>query len=199
MSGRPLRIGITGGIGSGKTMVSKIFSLLEVPVYNADERAKFILNNDKEVIAKVKDAFGEEAFQNNTLNSAFLAKVVFNNEEKLNKLNSFVHPKVAIDFNSWCTHFSKCSYLLKEAALLYEAGSYKDLDKIIVVSSPVELRIKRVLQRDPQRTEASVKAIMVKQWTEEEKAKRGDHIILNDDKNMVIPQVIKLHHIFSKR
>jgi dephospho-CoA kinase len=199
MSDRPLRIGITGGIGSGKTMVSKIFSLLEVPVYNADERAKFILNNDKEVIAKVKDAFGEEAFQNNTLNSAFLAKVVFNNEEKLNKLNSFVHPKVAIDFNSWCTHFSKCSYLLKEAALLYEAGSYKDLDKIIVVSSPVELRIKRVLQRDPQRTEASVKAIMVKQWTEEEKAKRGDHIILNDDKNMVIPQVIKLHHIFSKR
>jgi dephospho-CoA kinase len=199
MSGKTLRIGITGGIGSGKTLVSKIFSLLNIPVYNADERARFILNNDKEVIEKVKEAFGPEAFQNNKLNAVFLSQEVFNNEEKLKRLNSFVHPKVGVDFNSWAEGFSKCSYILKEAALLYEAGSYKDLDKIIVISSPEELRIKRVLQRDPQRTEASVKAIIAKQWEEEEKIKRADYVIINDDKNMVIPQVLKLHQEFSNK
>jgi dephospho-CoA kinase len=199
MSGKPLKIGITGGIGSGKTLVSKIFSLLDIPVYNADARARFIMNTDEEVIEKVKDTFGEEAFQNDMLNSAFVSRQVFNDEEKLRRLNSFVHPKVAIDFKSWVAEFSKSPYILKEAALLYEAGSYKDLDKIIVISSPTELRIKRVLHRDPQRTEAAVKAIIAKQWADEEKVKRADYVIVNDDKNMVIPQVLKLHQEFSNK
>jgi dephospho-CoA kinase len=197
MSGSPKKIGITGGIGSGKTLVSKVFSLLGVPVYNADDRAKFILHNDAEVMAKVKAVFGEEAYQNKVLNSAYLSQQVFNNEEKLQKLNSFVHPKVAVDFKRWCSEFKDCPYILKEAALLYETNSYKDLDKIIVVQSSSELRIKRILQRDPKRTKDAVKAIMAKQLPEEEKVKRADYIILNDEKNMIIPQVISLHQIFN--
>jgi dephospho-CoA kinase len=198
MPGRPLKIGITGGIGSGKTLVSKIFSLLKVPVYNADERAKFILNNNRNVIAKVKEIFGEEAYQNGILNSSYVSQQAFNQPGKLERLNGLVHPEVANDFRIWCTGFPECPYLLKEAALLYESGSYKDLDKIIVVNAPAELRIKRVLQRDPQRTEASVKSIIEKQWPDKEKVERADYIIVNDDKNMIIPQIIKLHKQFSK-
>jgi dephospho-CoA kinase len=196
MSGKPLRIGITGGIGSGKTLVSKIFSLLNVPVYNADERAKLILHNDKMVVTKVKEAFGEEAYQNGILNSAYISQKVFNDPRKLEILNSIVHPQVGTDFKKWCDEFSERPYVLKEAALLYEAGSYKDLDKIIVVNAPENLRIKRVVKRDPQRTEESVKSIIAKQWPDDEKVRRADYVIMNDDKNMIIPQVIALHEKF---
>jgi dephospho-CoA kinase len=198
MSGSLLKIGITGGIGSGKTLVSKVFSLLNVPVYNADDQAKFILNNHKDVIQKVQQTFGKESYREGLLDSFYISHQVFNDPQKLEILNGIVHPEVGLDFKKWCTLYSGFPYVLKEAALLYEAGSYKDLDKIIVVNAPEGIRIRRVLQRDPQRTEASVKAIMEKQWPEDEKLKRADHVIFNDEKNMVIPQVIYLHQQFIK-
>jgi dephospho-CoA kinase len=144
-------------------------------------------------MAKVREAFGAEAYQNGKLNSAYISQQVFNDPRKLEILNGIVHPQVGVDFKNWCNEFSQCPYLLKEAALLYEAGSYKDLDKIIVVNAPEDLRIKRVVKRDPQRTEESVKSIIAKQWPDDEKVRRADYVIMNDDMNMIIPQVIALH------
>jgi dephospho-CoA kinase len=190
-----LKIGITGGIGSGKTIITQIFSLLGVPVYNADERAKYILHHDEEVCRQVRKHFGEQSYLDGKLNTSFLSAEVFNNDAKLQTLNSFVHPRVALDFQQWLSEQSS-AYVLKEAALLYEAGSYKDLDKIIAVSSPVELRVKRVLVRDPQRTESAVRAIMQKQMSDEEKIKMADHVIYNNNQQLLIPQVIRLHEQF---
>jgi dephospho-CoA kinase len=191
-----LKIGITGGIGAGKTTVSKIFSLLGIPVYYADERAKYILQHNEEVKQLVTGHFGEKAYKNGKLNNSFLSKEVFNNDDKLAKLNSFVHPQVKQDFEEW-VKMRNSPYILKEAALLYEAGSNKDLDKIIVVFSPIDKRIKRILTRDPDRTEASIKSIMQKQMPDDEKVKIADYVIYNDDTQLLIPQVIKLHQIFT--
>jgi dephospho-CoA kinase len=191
------KIGITGGIGAGKTIITEIFALLGVPVYNADERAKYILHHNEEVSRQIRKNFGDQAYVNGKLDSASLSKEVFADEEKLALLNSIVHPQVGRDFEQWLST-QKVPYILKEAALLYEAGSYKDLDKIITVFSPLETRIKRVLARDPQRTEASVRTIIQKQMPDEEKIKMADHIIYNDDRQMLIPQVLRLHDAFIK-
>jgi dephospho-CoA kinase len=191
-----LKIGITGGIGAGKTTVTQIFSLLGVPVYYADERAKYILHHDEKVKQLVVKHFGDLSYKDAKLNTVFLTKEVFSDDEKLAKLNSFVHPRVKLDFEEWMKE-QHSAYILKEAALLYEAGSYKDLDKVIAVFSPVELRIKRVLVRDPQKTEASVKSIMQKQMSDEEKIGKANYVIYNDDTRLLIPQVIKLHELFS--
>lgn len=198
MGTKLLKIGITGGIGTGKTIVSEIFHLLGVPVYNADERGKWLLSNNEKVKEGLLKIFGEEAFQNHVLNRSFISQQVFNDKSKLKMLNELVHPAVGKDFVHWLEGKEKYPYVLKEAALLFEAGSYKDLDKVIVVSSPEDLRIRRVLQRDPQRTEGSLKKIMKEQMDEEEKLKKADYIIYNDEKNLLIPQVIRLHKLFCK-
>ena len=195
MKNNVLRIGITGGIGAGKTIVSQIFSLLGTPVYNADERAKYILHHDQEVRQQIVGHFGDQSYKDGRLDTIFLAGEVFNNDDKLAKLNSFVHPKVKLDFEEWLKE-QHTPYILKEAALLFEAGSYKDLDKIITVSSPVELRIQRVLTRNPGSTEDSVRSIIQKQMPDDEKMIRADYVIYNDDTKLLIPQVIKLHKLF---
>jgi dephospho-CoA kinase len=176
--------------------VTQIFSLLGVPVYYADERAKHILHHDEEVGRLIRKNFGERSYKDGKPDTAFLAKEVFSDEAKLKTLNSFVHPKVGMDFEKWLSEQSSL-YILKEAALLYESGSYKDLDRIITVLSPLELRIKRVLLRDPQRTESAVKDIIQKQMSDEEKAKKADFIIYNDDQHLLIPQVLSLHEQFT--
>lgn len=193
-----LKIGITGGIGSGKTLVSQMFHLLGIPVYNADERAKWILANDKEVKEKIKEIFGTKAYQNEKLNRSYISQEVFNDQTKLNFLNDAVHPRVASDFQEWLEDKSAYPYILKEAALLYEAGTYKSLDKIITVFSPLELRMERLLERDPHRTEEDIKHIIEKQMDENEKVKRADHVVFNDEKNMIIPQVLQLDETFRK-
>jgi dephospho-CoA kinase len=192
-----LKIGITGGIGAGKTIATEIFALLGVPVYNADERAKYILHHNEELSRQVRQHFGEQSYVDGKLNTVYLSKNVFSDATKLALLNSLVHPQVAKDFAQWMS-LQTAPYILKEAALLYEAGSYKDLDKIITVFSPVETRIKRVLARDPQRTEASVRDIIQKQMADEEKVKMADYVIYNDDRQMLIPQVLSLHDQFIK-
>ncbi len=193
-----LKVGITGGIGSGKTLVSEIFSMLGIPVYNADDRAKWILANDKAVKEKIKEIFGSKAYQNEKLNREYISQEVFNDQSKLNLLNGIVHPHIASDFQKWLETQSKYPYILKEAALLYEAGTYKSLDKIITVFSPVELRIQRLLQRDAHRTEKDIKHIMEKQLDDDEKVKKADYVVYNDEKNMLIPQVLELDKTFRK-
>ncbi|MFN6946766.1 MAG: dephospho-CoA kinase [Cytophagaceae bacterium] len=196
MSKRPLKIGITGGIGSGKTTVCKVFQLVGVPVYNADSRAKWLMNYNSEIRKSVISEFGEKAYQNDELNSSFIAAQVFGDQTRLEKLNSIVHPAVGHDFADWCGKQTNVPYVLKEAALLFEAGTVKDLDRVITVFSPKELRVSRILDRDKNRTENDVLKIMENQMPDEEKIKKSDHIIFNDLENMVIPQVLKLHELF---
>jgi dephospho-CoA kinase len=193
---RPLQIGITGGIGSGKSLVSRIFNLLGVPVYDADSRAKSIMTTDGILVSQIKKEFGVLSFgADGGVNREYLAEHVFNNAEKLKLLNSLVHPRVGEDFNRWVKE-QKSAYVLKEAALLFESGSNAALDKIIVVSAPEKLRINRVLQRDKHRTEQQVRDIIHNQLKEEEKLKLADYIIVNDESKLLIPQALELHKQF---
>jgi dephospho-CoA kinase len=193
----PLQIGITGGIGSGKSLVCRIFQQLGIPVYDADSHAKGLMTTDGILVSQIKKEFGDLAYHpDGSLNRSYLGQNVFLDEEKLQKLNSLVHPRVAVDYQRWLSQYSGVPYVLKEAALLYESGSYRTLDKIVVVSAPLEIRQKRVLQRDAHRTVDQFNGIVEKQMSDEEKLKRADYIIINDDKTLVIPQVLKLHDQF---
>ena len=193
----PLQIGITGGIGSGKSIVCKIFMHLNVPVYDADSHAKNLMTTDGILISGIKKEFGDLTFHSDgSLNRVYLANHVFHDQEKLNRLNSLVHPRVAVDYANWVSTHKQSTYVLKEAALLFEAGSFQTLDRIVVVSAPEKLRIERVLKRDAHRTVEQIKAIVEKQMPEDEKLKRADHIIVNDENELVIPQVLALDRIF---
>jgi dephospho-CoA kinase len=195
---KPLQIGVTGGIGSGKSLICKIFHHLGVPIYDADSHAKELMTTDGILITDIKKEFGDLSYHSDgSLNRVFLAGNVFNDQKKLDNLNKLVHPRVAMDYERWVDHNKEFSYVIKEAALLYEAGSYVSLDKIVVVDAPVELRIKRVLKRDPHRTVEQIKGIVEKQMPEGEKLKRADFIIVNDETQPVIPQVLKLHRMFK--
>ena len=191
-----LQIGITGGIGSGKSLITRIFSCLGVPIYDADSRAKYLMTTDGILIDQIKKEFGELSFNNdNELNRSYLSRLVFADQEKLERLNSLVHPRVGEDYKKWVDQ-QKSLYVVKEAALMFEAGSNKMLDKVIVVSAPEELRIKRVLKRDTHRTREEIEKIITNQLNEDEKLKLADFVIMNDELHLVIPQVLALHQQF---
>jgi dephospho-CoA kinase len=195
---KTLQIGITGGIGSGKSLVCKIFRQLGVAVYDADSHAKRLMTTDGILMSGIKKEFGDLAYHTDgMLNRNYLADHVFNNEQKLAVLNGLVHPRIKADYERWFAENNSSPYVLKEAALLFEAGTDSTLDKIIVVHAPEDLRLKRVLSRDPQRTSQQVKAIIGKQMPEEEKLRRADFVIINDETTLVIPQVLKLHGQFT--
>lgn len=195
---RPLQIGITGGIGSGKSLVSRIFACLGISVYDADSRAKAVMTTDGILISAIRKEFGGLSYHaDGSLNREYLARHVFNDPERLEVLNKLVHPRVADDYNRWLREHRSENYVLKEAALLYESGSYKLLDGVITVYAPEGLRIERVLQRDLHRSADQVKAIIRSQMSDEEKVKRADYVIHNDETHMVIPQVLELHSAFS--
>ena len=191
-------IGITGGIGSGKTLVSQIFRNLGIPVYYADERARYLMNQDKALVTKIMDFFGPEAFRNGMLNRKFLAEEVFGDEKKREQLNRLVHPAVQEDFRKWKTAWKDKPYRLKEAALLFEAGTYRDLDRTILILAPESLRISRILLRDPHRTTEDAKKIMATQMKDTEKKTLADYVIVNDENRLVIPQVLKIHRELMK-
>lgn len=193
MKSKPLEIGVTGGIGSGKSLVCKIFSLLGAPVYNADNRAKWLTNNDPEVRRNITEKFGYEAYNEKGLDRDYIAGKVFNDPDQLKILNAIVHPAVGEDYDQWVTSNSEKPYVIKEAALIFEAGSYKRLHKVINVSAPEDLRIKRVIQRDPFRNEKEIKSIIEKQMPEAERQQRADYNVFNDEKQMLIPQLLQLH------
>jgi dephospho-CoA kinase len=194
-----LQVGITGGIGSGKSLVSHIFKCFGIPVYDADSQAKKLMISDPVLIKQIKSAFGDKAYQDDgALDRSFISKATFGNPEKLTVLNGLVHPRVAEDYKNWLLKNQDSKYVLREAALLYEVGADRSIDRMIVVSAPEELRINRVLSRDKHRTRADIQSIIKNQWSEDEKLKRADHIIYNDDEHMVIPQVLLLHESFMK-
>ena len=192
-----VRIGLTGGIGSGKTTVAKVFEVLGIPVYYADDTAKKIVNTNEELRKKIIANFGEESFSSNQLNRKYIAGIVFNNEEKLKLLNSFIHPVTIADAEDWMKK-QTTPYTIKEAAILFESGAHAGLDYVIGVSSPLALRIKRVMERD-NATEEEIQKRIARQMDEEEKLNRCDFIILNDEKHPIIPQVLELHKRFSTR
>jgi len=190
-----LRVGITGGIGSGKTTVCRIFETLGVPVYDADYWAKWLIANDTELRAAIVALFGSEAYlPDGAYNRAFVAGIVFNNPDKLAALNAAVHPAVEHHSRTW--HDQKVqaghSYTLKEAALLVESGGHLLLDVLIVVTAPEEIRIRRVMERDGI-PESAVRARMRNQMPEAEKTALADYLIVNDGQRLLIPQVWTMH------
>ncbi|MBL7842289.1 MAG: dephospho-CoA kinase [Cyclobacteriaceae bacterium] len=195
---RPLQIGITGGIGSGKSLVCHIFNCLGVSVYDADSRAKSVMTTDGILVTQIKKEFGGLSYHaDGSLNRNYLAEAVFNNPARLEVLNKLVHPRVGEDYLNWLERHSEERYVLKEAALLYESGSYALLDKVIVVHAPEAVRVARVKQRDPHRSEQDIKGIIQNQMDEEVKLKRADFVIVNDESRLVVPQVLELHQMFT--
>ena len=192
-----LKVGITGNIGSGKTTVSKIFEILGVPVFYADDAAKRVMMEDSVLIDALKKEFGDESyFDDGALNRKHIAGIVFNNESELTKLNGIVHPAVFRAFDNWIAGIKNAPYVMKEAALLFESLSYKMCDKTIMVTASLELRINRVMQRD-NLTHAEVESRNARQFSEEKKIQLADFVIRNDDTELVIPQVLELHRKFS--
>lgn len=190
---KPLLIGITGGIGSGKTTVAKIFSVLGIPVYYADDRAKWLMRNDTALKDQIKNRFGPEAyFPDGALNTEFLAKTVFADPEKVAQINALVHPAVGKDFALWASS-QNSRYVLKEAALIFESGSNTSLDYVINVSSPIKIRIARVLMRDPHRSQEQLNQIIDQQLPDEQKNELSDFVIKNSETKLLIPQVLKIH------
>ena len=192
------KIGITGSIGSGKSIVCKIFEQLGVPIYNADERAKKLMISNAEMIDKVKLLFGNESYtETGELNRKHISDIAFNNKDLLTQLNQIVHPIVFKDFENWLIEKEHLNikYIIKEAALMFETDSYKKLDKFIVVTAPMELRISRTMQRDSILKE-QVLSRMNNQLSQEEKLAKADYEIINDEQTSLIEQVFTLHQQF---
>jgi len=195
---KPIQIGITGGIGSGKSLVCKIFGVLGVPAYDADSRAKNLMTTDGILIDQIKKEFGSLSYDvKGGLNREFLSATVFSKQDKLKQLNALVHPRVAVDYKQWVEEHAGNKYVLKETALLFESGSYKELDKIILVTAPKEIRIERVLARDNHRTKEDVEKIIQNQISEEEKEAKANFIIRNNESELIVPQVVDLHKRFN--
>lgn len=193
------KIALTGGIGSGKSLVAKIFKTFGIPLYLADIEAKRLMNENPDLRKQIVKLLGREAYlPEGGLNKKFIAEKIFHNKELLEKINKLVHPAVADDFENW-TKTQKAPYLIKEAALLYESGQDASADAVIVVSAPDDLRIERVCKRDATSKEA-VKARMKNQMPQNEKDKRADYLIINDGEKALLPQVLKVHeNILQKK
>lgn len=184
-------IGLTGGIGSGKSTVAKVFETLGIAVYYADDAAKRLMNTDETLKQEIIKQFGIESYKDGTLNRPYIASLVFANKEKLNVLNSIVHPATIEDSQKWVLQ-QISPYVIREAALLFESGANKGLDFVVGVSAPMPLRIQRVIQRDGLSKE-EIEQRISRQMDEEEKMKKCDFIIKNDEKQLVIPQVLDIH------
>jgi dephospho-CoA kinase len=191
---KPIKIGLTGGIGSGKTTVAKIFELLRVPVYYADAASKKLYHTNAELKQDMKKHFGEQIYKNEILDKGQLAAIVFNDEKKLALLNGLVHPRTIRDAEEWMER-QIAPYVIKEAALIFEGGSASGLDFVIGVRAPKHLRIKRVMDRENiSRNEVLTR--MQRQIDEEIKMRLCDFVIVNDEQQAVIPQVLALHQKF---
>ncbi len=194
-----LKIGITGGMGSGKTTVCKVFETLGIAVYYADDKARQLMNENREVRNSIKAFFGDDIYgSNNMLDRAKLAQKVFINASLLKQLETIVHPAVANDFEQWAnTHKNALMpYIVKEAALLFESGSYRQLDKNILVLASLEDRIERIIKRDATTREMALQRI-AKQWPDEQKEPLADYILINNKDTLLLPQILKLHRLFS--
>jgi len=187
-----LKVGITGGIGSGKTLVCRIFKILGVPVYSADLKAKKIMDTDPEIHSRLSGYFGQEIIKEGKLDRKLLASIVFHDPKALEFINSLVHPLVRNDFDEWCRLHHESDYVIEEAAILFDTDAYKSLDFTITIAAPENLRIKRVMDRDGLDRETVLSRIR-NQMGEKERIELADAVIINDETLLVIPQVIELH------
>jgi dephospho-CoA kinase len=193
-----LKLGITGGIGSGKTLVCSLFAQLGVPIYNADERAKWLVNNHPQIKKEIIENFGEKAFQNNTYNRAYVASIVFKDKSKLQELNAIIHPVVFADWKDFCDEHKASPLVIKEAAIMFETESKNTVDEIALVYAPLNLRLKRVMERD-NLSELEVMQKINNQMPEEEKLKLARYIIYNDEQHSLIEQVLHLYKKLSHK
>jgi dephospho-CoA kinase len=189
------KIGVTGGIGSGKSLVCKVFSTLGIPVYSADDEAKIISDTHPEIRTTLISWFGNDIYADDVLNRHMLADIIFKDRELLGRVNNLIHPRVAEHFKLWCLKFSHSPYIIHESAILFESGTWKNFDTIIGVTANESIRLRRVMKR-PQMTAEKFRMIMQNQLPDKELTERCDHVIVNDDHTLVIPQVIKLHRTF---
>lgn len=191
-------VGITGGIGSGKSTACQIFNYLGIPIYDADGRAKFLMENNQQLVSRIKELLGAEAFDSNgRLNNLFVADIVFKNPELLAQLNALVHPVVASDTFEWIKEQAS-PYVIKEAALLFESGANKNMDAVVVVQAEERIRIERVMLRN-KITEEQVKDRIKRQMPESEKLRLADYVIVNDGSKSLIRQVLNLHQTLLNR
>jgi dephospho-CoA kinase len=187
-----IKVGLTGNIGSGKSLVCELFSALGIPVYNADLEARKILNS-KETILELQKRYGKDiALLNGEIDRKKLAGIVFTNPNELQKLNKLIHPKLRQDFANWAKKHNDEKYIIQEAAILLENNFHQQMDKIITISAPLEIRLERVIRRDGTNKE-DVLARMNNQWKDGEKEKLSDFVILNDGNRMLLPQILKIH------
>lgn len=184
-----LKVGITGGIGSGKSTVSSFFSVLGVPVYDSDKRAKYLMQHDNSIIGTIKKEFGERSYLNNQLNRSYIAEIVFKNESKLKQLNSIIHPAVRTDFNNWQSQNSNAKFVIKEAAIMIESGAYKEMDKLIVVNASRNQKIKRIKKRDHLSLE-DIENRIQNQLSDEIRNQYADFIIENNSGKMELKQQV---------
>jgi len=193
-----LKVGLTGNIGSGKSVISQVFTVLGVPVFHADSEARKQFENEK-TRQSVRRIFGSGVFSSSgEVMRPVLAEIVFNDSLLLEKLNRIIHPGVRKDYIQWCLQHQKAPYTLYEAAILFESGHYREMDKVICVTAPEEIRIRRVMERD-RLTRKEVERRMANQWNEEEKIGLSDFVIKNDGSSMVITQVIEIHKRIVQR
>ncbi len=184
-------VGLTGGIGSGKTIVCKVFEKLNIPIYSADIEAKKLMNSNFEIKSKLISEFGKNVYRNNSLNKKFLANIIFNNKKKLHFVNSVVHPIVKKHIKNWVS-MQTSNYVIIENAILFESGFDKIANKIITVTAPEELKIQRVIKRDDS-TYEEVKSRINNQMPDEYKIKKSDFVIKNDNEQLILPQILKIH------
>ena len=192
-----LKVGITGGIGSGKSTICQVFKTLGIPVFKADDAAKYLMEHDATLIQNIKSLLGNEVYANGRLNRALVSDIIYKHPLKLQELNALVHPATITYGQQWMNS-RPAPYVIKEAAILFESDSNKDVDVIIGVYAPKELRISRVAQRSSL-TREKVLEIMARQMNEEEKMKLCDYVITNDEAKAVLPQVLALHEMLLAR
>jgi len=193
---KPYKIGLTGGIGSGKTTVAKVFKSLSIPVFNSDDCGRNLLLNNQAIINSVKKIFGTSILTKNKIDAKKLSTIIFSNKEKLELLNQIIHPQVIIEFEKWVKK-QNSHYIIKESALLFESKTYHLLDKIILIKAPISLRIERVLKRD-NRSRIEIKKIINNQMKNRDNIKNVDYIINNNEKQLLTPQIIQVSKELSR-
>lgn len=191
------QIGVTGGIGSGKSTVCQVFQALGIPVYEADERAKWLTEHDPILKADIRRVLGQNAYDPlGRYNRAWVASQVFANPVLLQQLNNVIHPRVLSDTDAWVRQYVEKPYVVKEAALMRAAGDGNSLDKVIVVRAPIDIRIERIRKRDPHRSSEEILNIINRQVSDEERLQIADYVIENDESQLLLPQIIRLHEEF---
>lgn len=186
-----IRIGITGGIGSGKSVVSKILSLLNIPIYLSDDEAKRLTATDETIRRELTDLLGDELYQGGILNKQKLANYLFASSENAEKINAIIHPQVKQDFCRWCTRHSSSPFVAMESAILFESGFDSEVDVVVMVYAPQEVRIQRAMMRDAV-SRTQIEQRIKRQMDDEAKRSKAHYVLINDDKTALIPQVLQL-------